>query len=214
MKTIKTAKGRKISSTLWLSRQLNDPYVKKAKQEGYRSRAAYKLTGLDDKFHFLSKGKTVVDLGAAPGGWTQVAVKRCGEGKVVAVDFREMPAVPGAILLQKDFMEEGAPALIKDALRGSVDIVLSDMAPNASGQSDLDHLRILGLAEAALEFAIEVLKPGGTFVCKVWQGGSQQDLLARVRKHFKVVKHAKPEASRKDSAETFLVAMGFKKSGT
>lgn len=206
---VKTAKKRTTSSTRWLMRQLNDPYVQKAKREGYRSRAAFKLLELDDKFHFLGKGKRVVDLGAAPGGWSQVAIARCGSGHVVGIDIINVPAIAGATLLHMDFMEESAPAALK-AIMGQPDIVLSDMAPNASGQQRLDHLRIITLAEAAFEFACNVLKPGGTFVCKVWQGGAEKDLLVRMKTRFTTVRHAKPNASRQDSAETFVVAMGFK----
>lgn len=206
---VKSASGRSTSSTRWLQRQLNDPYVSKAKREGYRSRAAYKLIELDEKFHFLKAGKKIVDLGAAPGGWSQVAVQKCGEGNVAGIDLLEIPPVPGAILLQMDFMEDAAPDALK-ALMGRADIVLSDMAPNASGQPDLDHMRILILVEAAFEFALEVLKPGGVFVAKVWQGGTEHKLLERMKKNFAAVRHAKPKASRQDSAETFVVATGFK----
>jgi len=206
---VKTARGRTTSSSRWLQRQLNDPYVIQAKRDGYRSRAAYKLIELDEKFHFLGKNKQVVDLGAAPGGWSQVAVAKCGEGNVVGMDLLEIPAIPGATLLKKDFMEDDAPAMLK-ALMGKVDIVLSDMAPNASGQPNLDHMRIVILIEAAFDFACEVLKPGGVFVAKAWQGGTERLLLERIKKNFAVVRHAKPKSSRQDSAETFLVATGFK----
>lgn len=206
---VKTAKGRKISSSRWLARQLNDPYVQRAKQEGYRSRAAYKLLELDEKFHVLKPGKKVVDLGAAPGGWSQVAVAVCGAGNVIGLDLLEIPPIPGAELLKLDFMDEDAPAKLKALIQGA-DIVLSDMAPNASGQQDLDHLRIVTLVEAAFEFACEVLSPGGAFVAKVWQGGTERELLARIKKRFEVVRHAKPKASRQDSAETFVVATGFR----
>jgi 23S rRNA (uridine2552-2'-O)-methyltransferase len=206
---VKTAKGRTNSQTRWLARQLNDPYVARAKREGYRSRSAYKLLELDEKFHFLKKGKQVVDLGAAPGGWLQVAVARCGEGKVVALDILEMDAVPGATILHMDFMDDAAPDALRQHIHGA-DIVLSDMAPNASGQQDLDHMRIVILVEAAFDFACEVLRPGGTFVAKVWQGGTENDLLTRIKKRFAAVKHAKPKSSRADSAETFVVATGFR----
>ena len=206
---VKTAKGRTISSSRWLSRQLNDPYVQKARQEGYRSRAAYKILELDEKFHFFAKGKQVVDLGAAPGGWSQVAVAKCGEGNVVGLDILEIPLVRGAHLLLMDFMDDEAPDALKK-LMGRADIVLSDMAPNASGQPNLDHMRIVILVEAAFEFACEVLKPGGVFVAKVWQGGTERELLERMKKSFVSVKHAKPKASRQDSAETFVVATGFR----
>lgn len=207
---VKTAKKRKVGSTLWLERQLNDPYVKRAKADGYRSRAAYKLIELDEKFKFLKKGLKIVDLGAAPGGWTQVAVKAVGDGNVVALDILPMPAVPGAIVLTADFMDDAAPALLQQAMNGKADLVLSDMAPNTIGDPSTDHLRIMTLMEAAFIFACDVLKPGGGFIAKVWQGGTEQALLAEMKKRFKTVKHAKPASSRKDSAETFVVAMGFK----
>lgn len=206
---VKTARKRTNSSSRWLQRQLNDPYVVRAKKDGYRSRAAYKLIELDEKFTFLKPGKKIVDLGAAPGGWAQVAVEKCGEDHVVGIDLLEIPPLPGAKFLQMDFMDDAAPDALK-SLMGRADIVLSDMAPNASGQKDLDHTRIVILVEAAFEFAIEVLKPGGVFVAKVWQGGTENTLLARMKQHFTSVRHAKPAASRKDSAETFVVAMGFK----
>ena len=206
---VKTAKGRTTSSNRWLQRQLNDPYVAKAKRDGFRSRSAYKLLELDEKFKFLKKGKRVVDLGAAPGGWLQVCVDKCGENKVVALDILEMDPLPGSVTLKLDFMDDDAPAELKKHISG-VDIVLSDMAPNASGQPDLDHLRIVLLVEAAFEFACEVLTPGGVFVAKVWQGGTAHELLARLRKRFTSVKHAKPKSSRADSAETFVVATGFR----
>lgn len=206
---VKTAKRRSNSSARWLQRQLNDPYVQLAKQEGYRSRAAFKILEIDDKLKFLTKGKQVVDLGAAPGGWAQVAVERCGEGNVIGIDLLEIPAVPGADLIMMDFMDDAAPDILK-AKMGRADIVLSDMAPNASGNQNLDHIRIMVLVEAAFQFACEVLKPGGVFVAKVWQGGAESGLLAEVKKHFSSVKHVKPKASRQDSAETFLVATGFR----
>lgn len=208
---VKTAKKRKPSSTEWLKRQLNDPYVQRAKREGYRSRAAYKLIELDEKFGFLKRSKRIVDLGAAPGGWSQVARQRCRpETQIVALDMLEMDPLAGVTLLQADFMDQEAPALLKEQLHGTADLVLSDMSPNTSGTPSLDHLRILGLVEAAFDFACEILAPGGTFVAKVFQGGTEKELLARIRQRFERVKHAKPAASRKDSAETYLVAMGFK----
>ena len=206
---VKTAKGRKTSSSRWLQRQLNDPYVVMARREGYRSRAAYKLIELNEKYGFLKKGMKVVDLGAAPGGWSQVAVKECGEGNVAGIDLLEIAPVPGAHLIQMDFMDDAAPQTLK-TLMHHVNIVLSDMAPNASGQPDLDHMRIVILVEAAFEFALEVLRPGGVFIAKVWQGGTENTLLARMKQHFTTVRHAKPKSSRQDSAETFVVAMGFK----
>ncbi len=207
---VKSAKGRKLGSTLWLQRQLNDPYVIRAKREGYRSRAAYKIIEIDDKFHFLKPGKRVLDLGAAPGGWTQVAVARCGAGRVLGVDLKEIDAIEGAILTVKDFLEDDAPAVIHALLGGKVDIVLSDMAPNASGQTAIDHLRIMSLCEAAVEFAFEVLAPGGVFVAKVLKGGTETHLLGKLKKQFETVKHTKPAASRKDSAESYVVALGFR----
>jgi 23S rRNA (uridine2552-2'-O)-methyltransferase len=207
---VKTARGRKTSSSRWLERQLNDPYVQKAKAEGYRSRAAFKILELDDRFHFFRPKMDVVDLGAAPGGWSQIAVDRCKGGCVVAMDLLEIEPLAGVTFLQGDFMEEDAPDRLREHLPDGADIVLSDMAPNASGDASLDHLRIMGLVEAALYFAYEVLKPGGTFVCKVWQGGTEGELLKQLRTRFKDVKHAKPPSSRKDSAEQFLVAKGFK----
>lgn len=209
---VKTAKGRKIGSTKWLERQLNDPYVQMARKEGYRSRAAYKLIELDEQFKFLRKGQKVVDLGAAPGGWTQVAVKRCGAGNVVGIDILPIDPIEGAILLHKDFNEEDAPDLLKAQLGGQkVDLVVSDIAPNTTGDRETDHIRILDLCELAADFAFEVLKPGGSFILKVWQGGAEGDLLKRLKQHFERVKHAKPKASRADSAETYMVGMGFRK---
>lgn len=212
---VKTAKKRKTSSTLWLQRQLNDPYVIMAKKEGYRSRAAYKLIELDDKFHFLKPGKKILDLGAAPGGWTQVSVARCKSTpespQVVAIDILDMPRVTGSEFIQCDFMDDSAPQKLRDLLGGKPDVILSDMAPNTTGHGATDHLRIMALLELAYEFALEVLKPGGVFVAKVFQGGTERELLARMRKDFETVKHAKPQASRSDSSEMYVVAMGFRK---
>ncbi len=208
---VKTAKGRKSSSTKWLQRQLNDPYVSAARREGYRSRAAYKLLGLDEKFRFLKAGQKVVDLGAAPGGWSQVAVDRVGRGgKVVAADVNEFEPVAGGTCLALDVFADDAVDQIKAALDGPADVVLSDMAAPASGHRNTDHLRIIGLCEAALDVASELLKPGGTFVAKVLQGGTEQELLALLKRLFTSVRHAKPEASRKDSAEMYVVALGFR----
>lgn len=208
---VKSARGRKSSSTRWLKRQLNDPYVRQAQAAGYRSRAAFKLTELDDRFHFLKKGGRVVDLGAAPGGWTQVALERVGDtGTVVAVDIQEWNEVPGATCLSFDFLDEDAPDKLKAALNGKADVVLSDMAAPATGHSKTDHLRIIGLAETAWMFAEEVLAPGGAFVCKVFQGGTEGELLKAMRAKCAKVTHAKPPASRKDSAEMYVVATGFK----
>ncbi|MGE0408994.1 MAG: RlmE family RNA methyltransferase [Amphiplicatus sp.] len=207
--TVKTARQRKLSSTLWLQRQLNDPYVARAKAEGYRSRAAYKLVELDEKFGLLKKGARVVDLGAAPGGWCQVAAK-AGAARLVGVDYLGMPAIPGATLLTLDFLDEAAPAKLKALLGGQADLVLSDMAAPTTGHKATDHLRIVALAEAALDFAEEVLAPGGAFVSKVFQGGAEGELLARLKTNFETVRHAKPKASRADSAEMYVVALGFR----
>lgn len=210
---VKTAKGRKISSTLWLQRQLNDPYVNKAKELGYRGRAAFKLLDIEEKFKFLKPGQVIVDLGAAPGGWCQVATQRgC---KVVAIDLLAIDEVPGADFIQMDFMEDDAPDKLKAMIRkynpdGLADLVLSDMAPNTTGHKQTDHLRIIAVVEAAYMFACEVLKPGGVFVAKVFQGGAQNTLMAQMNTRFEKVKHFKPAASRKDSSEQFVVAMGFK----
>ncbi|MCK5296107.1 MAG: RlmE family RNA methyltransferase [Alphaproteobacteria bacterium] len=206
---VKTARGRKTSSTRWLQRQLNDPYVIKAKKEGYKSRAAFKLIELDDRHHFLKSGKKVVDLGAAPGGWTQVAVERT-KTSVVALDILPMDDITGAVTIQCDFMDNEAPDLLKEAADGSVDIVLSDLAANTTGHQATDHLRIMNLVEAAYEFAVEVLNPNGVFIAKVFQGGTERTLLTKMRKDFTKVFHSKPPASRKESPETYVVAMGFK----
>jgi 23S rRNA (uridine2552-2'-O)-methyltransferase len=211
---VKTAKGRKPSSTRWLQRQLNDPYVAEARRLGYRSRAAFKLIELDDRFRFLAPGKRVIDLGAAPGGWTQVAVERTGDGPgagpVVAADIQEMEPIPGAETLCLDVLDADAPALLTARLGGPADVVLSDMAPSATGHGATDHLRIVALVEAALEVAIEVLAPDGVFVAKVLQGGTEHTLLARMKQLFANVRHAKPRASRDESSETYVVAQGFR----
>ncbi|MEP0339552.1 MAG: RlmE family RNA methyltransferase [Alphaproteobacteria bacterium] len=213
---VKTAKGRKTSSKMWLERQLNDPYVAEAKARGYRSRAAFKLLELDSMFGLLKKGARVVDLGAAPGGWTQVAVDAVGAGKgpkggqVVAIDIQGMDPVQGATVILQDFMDPDAPDRIKDALTGPADLVLSDMAAPATGHRQTDHLRIMGLCEAAFDFACEVLAPGGGFVAKVLKGGTENELLAQMKRRFAMVKHAKPPASRADSAESYVVATGFR----
>jgi 23S rRNA (uridine2552-2'-O)-methyltransferase len=213
---VKTAGRRRPSSTRWLERQLNDPYVNEARRLGFRSRAAFKLMQLDDRFHLLSPGKRVVDLGAAPGGWTQLAIARVAppgkaEGRVVAVDISPMDPVPGATVLQGDCHEAATIAAVKEAIGGSADLVLSDMAPPATGHAHTDHLRIIALAEIAHESAIELLAPGGSFVCKVLQGGAQGDLLAALKRDFAAVRHVKPAASRADSSEVYLVAQGFRK---
>jgi 23S rRNA (uridine2552-2'-O)-methyltransferase len=211
---VKTGKGRSVSSKLWLERQLNDPYVARARREGFRSRAAYKLMEIDDKHRLLKPGARVVDLGAAPGGWSQVAAKRVGanegRGHVVAIDVLEMAAVPGVDFAQVDFLDAAAPEKLKAMLGGDADVVLSDMAANATGHRKTDHLRIMALAEAAAMFAGEVLAPGGSFLCKVLQGGTEATLLARLKRDFATVKHVKPAASRSDSAELYLLATGFR----
>jgi 23S rRNA (uridine2552-2'-O)-methyltransferase len=205
-------KARKHSSRQWLERQLNDPYVKRAKSEGYRSRAAYKLAEIDDKAKFLKRGARVVDLGAAPGGWSQIAAERAGVGKgrVIAIDLLEMPPLPGVEFLRLDFLDERAPDELKARLDGPADIVLCDMAANATGHRRTDHLKIVALVEAAAEFAREVLAPGGTFLAKVIQGGTEASLLASLKRDFADVKHIKPPASRSDSAELDVLATGFR----
>jgi 23S rRNA (uridine2552-2'-O)-methyltransferase len=214
---VKGGRGRSLSSKLWLERQLNDPYVARAKREGLRSRAAYKLAEIDDKFRFLKPGVKVVDLGAAPGGWSQIAAKRVGaaegKGRVVAMDLLTMEQVPGVDFLQLDFLDEKAPQMLRDLLGGLADVVLSDMAANATGHRQTDHLKIMALVEVAAEFAGEVLKPGGVFVAKVLQGGTEASLLAGLKRDFAVVKHVKPTASRADSAELYLVATGYRGTG-
>ena len=208
---VKTAKYRKTSSTLWLKRQLNDPYVARAKADGFRSRAAYKLLELDEKFSLLKPGARIVDLGCAPGGWLQVATRRVGErGHVVGIDYLSIDTVPGADVLELDFLYETAPEALKALLNGDAHLVLSDMAAPTTGHRPTDHLRIIGLAEAALDFAIDVLAPEGAFVCKVFQGGAEGTLLTRLKTHFRTVKHAKPKASRQESAEMYVVALGFR----
>jgi 23S rRNA (uridine2552-2'-O)-methyltransferase len=210
---VKTAGKRSLSSKLWLERQLNDPYVARAKREGFRSRAAFKLMEIDDKAHFLKKGARVVDLGAAPGGWSQVAAKRVGapaQGRVVAIDILEMDAVPGVDFAQIDFLDPAAPDRLKAMLGGEADVVLSDMAANATGHARTDHLKIMALVELAADFAREVLAPGGAFLAKVLQGGTEAGLLAGLKRDFASVKHIKPPASRADSAELYLLATGFR----
>ncbi|UCH73940.1 MAG: RlmE family RNA methyltransferase [Rhodospirillales bacterium] len=208
---VRTAKGRTTSSTRWLQRQLNDPYVAEARRHGYRSRAAFKLAEIDDKFHLLGPGKRVVDLGAAPGGWVQVALARVGpSGRVVGLDLAAIEPIGDAILLAGDFLDEGAPERLRDALGGSADVVLSDMAAPSTGHARTDHLRIVALAEAALAFALEILVPGGAFVAKVRQGGSEHALLQAMRRSFQRVSHFKPRSSRKESAELYVVATGFR----
>lgn len=208
---VKTAKKRSNSSARWLQRQLNDPYVVKAKAAGYRSRAAFKLQEIDEKYHILAPGHRVVDLGCAPGGWTQIAVAKVGEkGKVVGCDLLEVEPIPGATLIVKDFLEEDAPGVMKELLGGKAHLVMSDMAANTTGHTATDHIRIIHLCELAYDFAKEVLAPGGAFVCKVLKGGTERELLKMMQQDFATVKHAKPSASRADSAESYVVAMGFR----
>jgi len=236
---VKTARGRKTSSTRWLDRQLNDPYVSAAQREGMRSRAAYKLAEIDDKYRFLKPGKCVVDLGAAPGGWSQIATQRVhaidvtgdgspheerpqakhetgsrnkrDTGQVIAIDYLSFDALPGVQFVKMDFTDEEAEPKLKSLLRdGRADIVLSDMAAPTVGHTRTDHLRIMGLAETAAWFALDVLAPGGVFLCKVFQGGTERELLDMLKKNFKTVRHVKPKASRKDSAELYVLATGFK----
>jgi 23S rRNA (uridine2552-2'-O)-methyltransferase len=214
VKRLRSAKGRKVSSTRWLERQLNDPYVRKAKAENYRSRAAYKLLELDERFHLLKGVKSVVDLGIAPGGWSQVVRRRVPQAKVVGIDLLPVEPIEGVTILQMDFMDEQAPEELKQALGGLADLVLSDMAANTIGHPQTDHLRTMALIEAGLEFAKEVLRPGGAYVAKVLAGGTDAQLLAELKRHFATVKHAKPPASRKDSSEWYIVAQGFKGSPT
>ncbi|RWR35171.1 RlmE family RNA methyltransferase [Sinirhodobacter populi] len=216
---VKTAKGRKLSSTLWLERQLNDPYVQRAKKEGYRGRAAFKILELDDKYRFLVPGARVVDLGCAPGGWCQVAVERVnalGEksgkkrGTVLGVDLQEVDPIPGAEIHQLDFLTDDADEKVKDWLGGPADVVMSDMAAAASGNQQVDHLRIITLCEHAAWFAFDVLEEGGTFVAKVLAGGAEQELMTILKKNFTKVANVKPPASRRDSSEKFVVAQGFR----
>ena len=212
--TVKTGGKRKLSSKLWLERQLNDPYVAQARREGLRSRAAYKLIEIDDKYHFLKPGMSVVDLGAAPGGWSQIAAKRVGaadgRGKVVAIDLLEMPEIPGVSFAQLDFLKEDAPDRLLKMIGGRADVVLSDMAANTTGHRKTDQLRILGLVEGAAAFASDVLNPGGTFVAKVFQSGADAELLAQLKRDFASVRHVKPASSRQDSSERYVLAMAFR----
>lgn len=211
---VKTARGRTVSQQRWLQRQLNDPYVAEARKRGYRSRAAFKLLQLDDQFHFLKPGARVVDLGAAPGGWSQVSVERVkpgpNGGRVIGIDITAIEPIANATLLEKDFYDDDAPDMLKALLGGPADVVLSDMAAPATGDPQVDHLRIMGLAETAHDFARQVLKPGGTFVAKVLRGGTERDLLDRLKRDFVKVRHVKPEASRADSAEMYVVGTGFR----
>ena len=210
---VKTAKGRKVGSTKWLERQLNDPYVKRAKAEGYRSRAAYKLIELDERFGFLKGTKRIIDLGIAPGGWSQVVRQRLPNSILVGIDLLPTDPLDGVTILQLDFMADEAPDLLKEALGGPADLVLSDMAANTVGHPQTDHLRTMGLVEAALDFAADILAPGGAFVAKVLAGGADANLVAELKRRFTAVKHAKPPASRKGSSEWYVVAQGFKGQG-
>ena len=210
MKRVRTARGRRASSTRWLERQLNDPYVRRAKAENYRSRAAYKLLELDDRFGLLKGVRSVVDLGIAPGGWSQVVRRRIPQASVVGIDLLPTDPIEGVEILQMDFMADDAPDKLKEALAGPADLVLSDMAANTVGHQQTDHLRTMGLVEAGLDFATQVLKPGGAYVAKVLAGGADSALVAEMKRHFATVKHAKPPASRKDSSEWYEIAQGFK----
>lgn len=212
---VKTARKRSVSSARWLERQLNDPYVKAAKHEGMRSRAAYKLKEMDDKYRLLKPGMRVIDLGAAPGGWSQIAAERVksisGGGQVIGIDYLDVEALPGVTMLKLDFTDATAEATLKSLLKGGkADVVLSDMAAPTVGHTRTDHLRIMALAEAAAHFAVDVLAPGGAFLCKVFQGGTERDLLDLLKQSFAVVRHVKPPASRSDSAELYVLATGFK----
>ena len=214
MKRVKTAKGRKISSTRWLERQLNDPYVQRARAENYRSRAAFKLIELDERFALLKGAKAVIDLGIAPGGWSQVVRRKVPQARIVAIDLLPTDPIEGVEILQLDFMDERAPEQLRQALGGPADLVLSDMAANTVGHQQTDHLRTMALVEAGLEFATEVLRPGGAFVAKVLAGGADHALVAELKRNFASVKHAKPPASRKGSSEWYVIAQGFKGDGS
>ncbi len=207
---VRTARGRTASSTRWLERQLNDPYVRRAKADNYRSRAAYKLLELDERFGLLKGVRSVVDLGIAPGGWSQVVRRRAPAAKVAGIDLLPTDPIDGVAILQMDFMDDAAPGRLRDALGGAPELVLSDMAANTVGHTQTDHLRTMGLVEAALEFAVQTLQPGGAFVAKVLAGGADSHLVAELKRHFAAVKHAKPPASRKGSSEWYVVAQGFK----
>jgi 23S rRNA (uridine2552-2'-O)-methyltransferase len=212
--TVKSGGKRKLSSKLWLERQLNDPYVTRARREGYRSRAAYKLVEIDDKYRFLKPGMTVVDLGAAPGGWSQIAAKRVnsadGKGRVVAIDVLEMPEIAGVTFAQLDFLTEDAPRRLIEMMEGRADVVMSDMAANTTGHRKTDQLRMVGLVETAAAFAAEALKPGGTFLAKTFQSGADAELMAQLKRDFANVRHVKPAASRQDSSERYVLATGFR----
>lgn len=211
---VKTARKRTLSSTLWLERQLNDPYVARAKREGYRSRAAYKLIEIDDRYHLLKSGQRIVDLGAAPGGWSQVAAAKVGsadgKGRVIGIDLLDIEPIPGVEFQVMDFLDEKAPERLREWLGGRADAVISDMAANTTGHKMTDHLKIVGLAELAAEFAREVLAPGGFFLCKLFQGGETVDLVNQLKRDYAVVRHVKPGASRANSAELYVMATGFR----
>jgi 23S rRNA (uridine2552-2'-O)-methyltransferase len=211
---VKTARKRSLASTLWLERQLNDPYVARAKAEGYRSRAAFKLIEIDSRYHILKRGQKVVDLGAAPGGWSQVAAAKVGvtegAGKVFGIDLLPVETIPGVDFRQLDFLIPEAPQILTEWLGGPADVILSDMAGNATGHKKTDQLRIIGLVELAADFAAEILAPGGSFLAKVLQGGTETNLLATLKRQFAEVKHVKPKASRADSSELYVLAMGFR----
>lgn len=212
---VKTARDRSLSSTLWLQRQLNDPYVARAKRDGYRSRAAYKLLEIDERHRILKRGQRVVDLGAAPGGWAQVAAKAVGspdgQGRVIGIDLLEIEPIPGVELRVADFLDAEAPAMLQDWLGGKADLVMSDMAANATGHKKTDHLRIVGLVELAAHFAGDILAPGGAFLAKVFQGGTEGQLLADLKRDFAAVRHVKPAASRAGSSELYVLATGFRR---
>lgn len=208
---VKTARKRTLSSTLWLQRQLNDPYVAEAKRQGFRSRAAFKLIEIDERYHFLKPGQKIIDLGAAPGGWSQAAAARIGaRGRIIGIDLLEIEPMPGAEFKVMDFLDEDAPRLLMEWLGGKADVVLSDMAANATGHKKTDHLRIIGLVELAADFACRALAPGGAFLAKVFQGGTENELLAGLKRDFAVVRHVKPQASRADSSELYVLATGFR----
>ncbi len=207
---VKTGRGRTASSNRWLERQLNDPYVRRAKADGYRSRAAYKLLELDERFALLKGVRSVIDLGIAPGGWSQVVRRIAPKARIAGIDLLPTDPIEGVTILEMDFMDDKAPGLLRDALGGPADLVLSDMAANTVGHPQTDHLRTMGLVETGLAFAVEMLKPGGAFVAKVLAGGADSNLVAELKRHFTTVKHAKPPASRKDSSEWYVVAQGFK----
>jgi 23S rRNA (uridine2552-2'-O)-methyltransferase len=210
VRRVRTAKGRKVSSTRWLERQLNDPYVRRAKAENYRSRAAYKLLELDERFGLLKGVKAVVDLGIAPGGWSQVVRRKAPQARIVGIDLLPIDPIEGVMILQMDFLDEEAPEKLGEALGGPADLVLSDMAANTVGHQQTDHLRTMALVEAGLDFAKDVLRPGGAYVAKVLAGGADNQLVAELKRSFATVKHAKPPASRKDSSEWYVIAQGFK----